>query len=178
MDDRQQRQVISDESLDRELVALLDAEVSTGFVARVRERVNGQPLSRRSWLADRWIAVAALIVVMITGAALWFKRPAPAVAADQPSLSRVVEAVVEPSPVRTDDAVATAPPQRSVEVLISPTESAIIQRLLIAARDARLTPGVSPADEPSSLDPPMPIVIEPITVAPLVTADIEVGAQQ
>ena len=176
MDERKQRQAISDESLDRELVALLDAEVSTGFVARVRERVNAQPLSRRSWLADRWVAVAALIVVMITGAALWFRRPAPAVAAD--SLSRVVEPVVEPSPVRTDEVVATAPPQRSVEVLISPTESAIIQRLLIAARDARLTRGVNPADEPSSLDPPMPIVIEPITVAPLVTADIEVGAQQ
>ena len=34
-----------------------------------------------------------------------------------------------------------------------------------------------PLDD-TSANPPMPIVIEPITVAPLVTADLELGAQR
>jgi hypothetical protein len=183
MAEHDDNQALSDDELDRELAALLDAEVPPDFVARVRERVSAQPLRGRSWLAGGWIAVAASIVVVvgiITGTSFWLTPPAPAVVvAGRPSLPPVAPSVVEPQPVHTDAGVASPPPQRrSVEMLISPAESAIVQRLLIAARDASLNPGASPADDASPLGPPMPIVIEPITVAPLMTADIEVGAQQ
>jgi hypothetical protein len=32
--------------------------------------------------------------------------------------------------------------------------------------------------EGAALEPPLPIVIEPITIAPLLTADLELGEQQ
>ena len=179
MDDEQQRQVMTDESLDRELAALLQAEVPPDFTARARARVAAQPLAGRWWLTGRWVAAVASIAVIVAGAALWFGRTAPPAVADRPSSPPVAQSVVEPAPsVQTDGRAATPPQQRPVEVLISPAESAIVQRLLMAARGASPNSDASPADEASALDPPMPIVIDPISVAPLVTADIEVGAQQ
>jgi hypothetical protein len=169
---------LNGDPLDREIDALLQVEPSAQFAARVRARVDAQPISHDSWPAGQWLAVAVSIVVIVAGMAWWFERPAPAVVADQYSSLPVARSVLEPAPVRTNAPPTISAPRRSTEVLVSPTESATVERLLIVARNARRNPSARPAEEAASLNPPMPIVIEPITVEPLMTADIERGAQQ
>lgn len=103
--------------IDREIDALLDAEPSPDFVARVRAAVDARPIAGWDWSAGwRWMAIAASLaaVVMLS---LWGARVAPP---------------LPPRPI---------------------------------------------VPEFAALEPPPPIVIEPITIAPLLTADAS-GEQQ
>lgn len=168
--------MVEHDPIDREIDTLLDVEPSPGFVARVRASVEGESIAPRGWLTARWFVVAAATAaaVIIVSAALWFDRPLRVLVVRQTSLQPIPAAVVEPSSIR---ASATPEPATSPEVLVSPAEAALFQRLLVAARDARIEPAPD-IREDAPLNPPMPIVIDSITVAPLVTADLELGAQQ
>ena len=75
--------------------------------------------------------------------------------------------------------MAPAPPRvPSVRVLVSPADAAGLRFLVSALRDGRLDPDVLPTSG-DELGPPMPLVIEPITVEPLVAAaDVESGVLQ
>ena len=165
--------MVEHDPIDREIDALLDAEPSPDFVARVRARVEGESIASRRWLTVRWALGAAAIVAAVAavGITVWFGRSSPALVVRQRPPQPTPTAVVESPSIRA------SAPTPSPEVVVSPTESALIQRLLVAARDARVRPGLN-LREDAPLNPPLPIVIEPITVAPLVTADLELGAQQ
>jgi hypothetical protein len=173
-------QTLNGDALDREIDALLQVEPSPEFVARVRARVEAQSIAPRTWLAGRWIAVAAAAVAVVIGIAVWtatVSRPAPQVTVGDripsvpPSRQTAEVRAVTAEPVTPDE--RRSPPQ----LLVSPAESAGLQSLLAAVSEGRFDSNVISADD-ASVNPPMPIVIEPITVAPLVTADLELGAQQ
>jgi hypothetical protein len=105
--------------IDREIDALLDAEPSPDFVARVRAAVDARPIAGWGWSAAwRWMAVTASVVALILMFSLW-------------------RAQVAPVPL----------PRPNVP-------------------------------EGAALEPPAPIVIEPIAIAPLLTADLKLGEQQ
>ena len=162
--------------IDREIDALLDVEPSPEFVARVRARVDGESMTLRGWLTTRWLAgAAAIVAALIVVSAMWFDRPAPVLIVREVPPVPIPNAVVEPPSMRAE--ARPAAPAPSPEVLISPAESALLQRLLVAAREARVEPAPDLRRD-APLNPPMPIVIEPLDVPPLVTADLKLGAQQ
>jgi hypothetical protein len=164
------------DGIDREIDALLDVEPSPDFVARVRARVDGESMTRRGWLTARWLAgAAAIVAALIVVSAMWFDRPAPVLVVREVPPVPIPNAVVEPPSTRAE-ARPTASAQ-SPEVLVSPAESALLQRLLVAAREARIEPAPD-LQRDAPLNRPMPIVIEPLDVPPLVTADLKLGAQQ
>jgi hypothetical protein len=127
---------------------------------------------------------------VIMAIALWVSRPqpgpapepSPAQAGQAPSIAEPIVPPVLPPPavaVPAGPRQAAAPsPSPVPEVVVSPSESAGLRFLLSALREGRLDPGALPADldETGSA---MPIVIEPITVEPLVAAaDLESGVSQ
>ena len=104
--------------IDREIDALLDAEPSPDFVARVRAAVDARPIAGWGWSTGwRWMAIAASLVAAVVMLSLWGARVAPP---------------LPPRPI---------------------------------------------VPEFAALEPPPPIVIEPITIVPLLTADAS-GEQQ
>ena len=110
--------MVEPDPLDREIDALLDVEPSPDFIARVRATVDAHPVAGRGWLAARWLAVAASIIVLVVISSVWRGQ-------------------IFPAP----------PPPPNVP-------------------------------ESAALAPPAPIVIEPITITPLLTANLELGEQQ
>ena len=171
---------MSDELLDRELAALLSVEPSPAFVARVRVHVASQERTPVSWLNARGLALAVVLVVAV-GAAVAIRTgqsryvdSSQARAGEQPAFvipqqtSRVTALPAQPS-------AHPAP-----EVLISPSESRVVERLLIAARGTVVAPDAHSFEETdATLLPPMPIDIAPIRLEPLAAvAEIESGAVQ
>jgi len=171
--------MVEHDPIDREIDALLDAEPSPDFVARVRARVEGESIAPRTWLTGRWLVVAAATAaaVIIVSAALWFDRSSHPLVVGQTPPQSITTRVVESPSIRAEispGSPATPPPP---QVLVSPAEGALLQRLLVAARDARVEPSPNLPDD-APLNPPLPIVIEPIHVEPLLAAELEPGAQQ
>lgn len=164
--------------IDREIDALLDVEPSPDFVARVRERVEGESMTHRAWLPGRWLIGAAAIAaaLIVVNVARWSDRPVPVLVVRESPPVPIPNAAVEPPSIRAEGRPAMPAP--FPEVLVSPAEAALVQRLLVAAREARVEPAPDPGlDAP--LNPPMSIAIEPIMVEPLLVADhLEPGAQQ
>jgi hypothetical protein len=171
---------LGDDTLDREIDSLLQVEPSPEFVARVRVLTEAQSMAPRTWLTGRWIAVATAAAAVVIGIGVWtasVSRPASPV-----MIAQRTAPVSPPRPTAGVPAVpaepATPVERESVpQVLVSPAESAGLQSLLVAVREGRFDANAISTDD-TSANPPMPIVIEPITVAPLVTADLELGAQQ
>ena len=181
MVDQNSNEAMSDDELERELRALLDVEPSPGFAARVRTDVHADAIAD-VWLTGRWIAVAAAAVVIVGVSAWMFTRPTQplanhaAVASQQVSSAPPVQLLEAPAvPLSPQQRAASA--ARVPEVVVSTRESAGLRYLLAALRDGRLDSSVMPKDETDVTD--MPIVIEPITLEPLVeAADLETGAGQ
>ena len=181
MDEHKHDQAVSDETLDRELAALLQVEPSPEFVARVRTDVSADAIAD-VWLTGRWIAVAAAAVVIV-GVSAWMATrstqpltsPVAIVSQQVPSVPSVRSLA---PPAVPSSAPQTAAPGASIpEVVVSPRESAGLRYLLAALREGRLDSSAMPSDETAVTD--MPIVIDPITVEPLVAAaDLETGAGQ
>ena len=196
MVDQNSNEAMSDDELERELRALLDVEPSPGFAARVRTDVHADAIAD-VWLTGRWIAVAAAAVVIVGVSAWMFTRPTQplanhaAVASQQVSSAPPVQLLEAPAvPLSPQQRAASsvrwhcgfpgtraASAARVPEVVVSTRESAGLRYLLAALRDGRLDSSVMPKDEIDVTD--MPIVIEPITLEPLVeAADLETGAGQ
>jgi hypothetical protein len=180
MVDQHSNEGMSDDELERELRALLDVELSPDFVARVRTDVHADAIVD-VWLSGRWNAVAAAAVVIVGVSAWMATRPtqpltSPAAVVSQqvpsvPSVQSLAPAVPSSAPQ------TAAPAARVPEVVVSPRESAGLRYLLAALREGRLDSSAMPSDETAVTD--MPIVIDPITVEPLVAAaDLETGAGQ
>jgi hypothetical protein len=181
MVDQNSNEAMSDDELERELRALLDVEPSRDFVARVRTDVHADAIAD-VWLTGRWIAVAAAAVVIV-GVSAWMATrsgqpltsPAAIVSQQVPSVPSVRSLA---PPAVPSSAPQTAAPAASIpEIIVSPRESAGLRYLLAALREGRLDSSAMPNDETAVTD--MPIVIDPITVEPLVAAaDLETGAGQ
>jgi hypothetical protein len=181
MVEQNSNEALSDDELERELRALLDVEPSPDFVARVRTDVHADAIAD-VWPTGRWIAVAAAAVVIVS-VSVWIATrsvqpltsPAAIVSQQVPSVPSVQS--LAPPAVPSSAAQTAAPAARVPEVVVSPRESAGLRYLLAALRDGRLDSAAMPSDHGDVVD--MPIVIEPITVEPLVAAaDLETGAGQ
>lgn len=181
MVDQDSNEAMSDDELERELRALLDVESSPDFVARVRTDVHADAIAD-VWLTGRWIAVAAAAVAIV-GVSAWMATrstqpltsPADIVSQQVPSVPSVQS--LAPHAVPSSAPQTAAPAANVPEVVVSPRESAGLRYLLAALREGRLDSSAMPSDETAVTD--MPIVIDPITVEPLVAAaDLETGAGQ
>jgi hypothetical protein len=169
---------LTDDRLTREIDALMDVHPSPEFIARIRTRVDGEPI-RSGWFGTRLLAcasVAACLGAFIVTWANWPERReesrAPLVAAI-PTSAAPIERQSKPPVI-----AMAAPRSESVRVLVSPAEAAGLRYLVSALRDGRVDPEVLP-DTSEDLGPPMPLVIEPIIVEPLVSAaDVESGVLQ
>jgi hypothetical protein len=172
---------LTDEGIDRAIAELLDVRPSGDFVARVRTRIEGEPVAAPGW-SSHWIAAAAATASLIVIAVVWWPRPAAhapeaALAVAEPPI--VVVATPSPAapavasvPSRTRE-VASAP-----SVVVSPTEAAGLRVFMSAIRNGHLDSTVLPPDSGDAGEP-MPIVIEPMAVEPLLSAgDLEIGELQ
>ena len=175
--------VMGDE-LDRALEALLSVEPSPDFVARVRAGVSADAIAA-DWLTGRLVAMAAAVGAVMVGVWLFMGTQAtpppaaPIVAQRLPSAPGIapVEPAVNPPVKSTPIAQTIAAAPSAPDVIVSPRESAGLRYLLAALRDERLDSAVMPGEQSDAAD--TPIVIEPLTVEPLVAAaDLETGASQ
>lgn len=182
---------LSDETLEREIEAVLGVDPSPEFLSKVRARIADERM-REGWLSFgswRWASVLAGVMVVASG--LWFMR-GPAVTVNI-AHNKAVPAV-EPSPAGPP-VVSAAPgqagpgvtrvvrrersPQRqaaaSQEVVISPDDAAALRQLVaaITARqvEARDIPELGMESAP--LPPLDEIVVEPITISPLAALEGE-----
>lgn len=198
MDERRQDTSLTDEGIDRALGELLHVAPSVDFVARVRTRIDNEPASS-GWLGTRFVVVAAAVACFGVGVAIWTtigdgEQPLqpPVLSVAQAPVKTPVTPEVPSSPTANTgpavDAAVPAAPQTRVAsslqeaplppVLVSPAEIEALRYFVSALREGRVDPGTLPADT-GELESPMPIVIEPITVEPLLTAgDIEIGELQ
>ena len=178
MDEYRPQRALTDEALDRAVHELLDVEPSADFVARVRTRVERNP-SPSVWFGTRWVAIATAAAFVL--AVVLFRVSRPEQAPPRPELSVAQAPATAATPPRDDvqtPAAALAPAAPSVEVLVSPAEAAGLRYLIAAVRDGQFDSDAQPASS-EQLEPPMPLVIEPLTVEPLASvADIETGVLQ
>jgi len=176
---------VKGDELDRALEALLNVEPSPDFVARVRADVSADAIAA-DWLTGRLVAMAAAVGAVMVGVWLFMGTQAtpplpaaPIVAQRLPSAPGIapVEPAVNPPVKSTPIAQTIAAAPSAPDVVVSPREFAGLQYLLAALRDERLDSAVMPGEQSDAAD--TPIVIEPLTVEPLVAAaDLETGASQ
>lgn len=64
---------LSDEELDRELAAALNADPAPEFLARVRTRIGAEPTPQRRWLLAPWPTwmAATTVVVLAAAVGIW-----------------------------------------------------------------------------------------------------------
>jgi hypothetical protein len=175
---------MTDEAFDREVDRLLNVQPSRNFVARVRARIDREPIRAR-WFGVREMATAgAAVVIVIVG--IWMAQSGPGHIDDQPVANVNAEGIPPmkeergarlsagtPIPSRSAATSPTAP-----SVLISPDDAIGLRHLVSALRDGALDPQVLPTVA-GEAEPPMPIVIEPMTVEPLLSAsEIQIGELQ
>lgn len=182
MDEYRPQRALTDEAVDRAVHELLDVEPSADFVARVRTRIERNP-SPSVWFSTRWMAIATAAAFVL--AIVLFRVSRPDQTLPPPELSVAQAPAIAATPrveIPRDDvqtpAAALAPAAPSVEVLVSPAEAAGLRYLIAAVRDGQFESNAQPASG-EQLEPPMPLVIEPLTVEPLASvADIDTGVLQ
>jgi hypothetical protein len=195
--DGHEHDTLSDDALAREIEAALDVDPSPEFQARVRARVATERI-QSGWSGPFTWATVALAGAAVAVLGVWLVRTTPDPAPDR--APRVAEApapladVAPPSVAPAED-LATGPrvvPVASVprleapmrtprpEVVISRQEGADLQRLIDAIASRRLPPAALPDwDSPATpLDPIDEIVLEPITLSPIVRLDNVEGVRQ
>ena len=189
--------MFSEQDVDRELKAALSVSPSPDFEARVLRRVEAD---RPSHWRQRygWLAAAAAIVI-VAGVFYAFNRTSTAsptqiveqttprggvvTAVREPPVSRPeVQIIPEPprvQAVRTRrsaprSAVRTEPGTGEPEVIVPLNQMAAVRRFVRAVNEGRIDAPVEPQQGP--LAPPeilaiVPIVVEPIVLAPVVPAE-------
>jgi hypothetical protein len=189
MDEHRQDSPLTDEEVDRAIGELLDVEPSPDFVARVRTRIDGERIAPR-WFDWRLVpvsaAIASLLVIVVVWSAGKNGEPPP-----QPQAVSVAPAppepakptAVTPQAVNAGTAAVAAPGRNEPNeappaVLVSRAEVEGLRYFVSALREGRLDANALPS-ESGDLEEPMPIVIEPITVEPLLSAgDTQSGELQ
>ena len=174
---------LNDAALDQEIEALLAAEPSPDFVARVRSRVAEEPASRsRGW---RWpIAAAATAVAMVVVVAVWPRsepyllpvQSAPHLTSSvpAPAVTRPAEAPVLAA-VRGQTAHVAQAPRQSIElalprVIIADNEKQAFAMFVMNVREGRT--GVP---LPAAPDRSQPMKVEETAVVPVpIAAPIEI----
>jgi len=199
--DAQRRDQVTDEALDRELQALLDAGPSPDFVARVRTRLANEPSASRAWFGTWRIfgyAIASAVIAFIAVAVSREVRDS-ASSSQPPLVSRTVTLPAAPAPMlrgrtRPDvDHAAVARPRAAAahnappatpaqpEILIDPREAATLRALIFGTRNGRidLRP-VLAATTPAvmELPPVTDIEIPAITIDPIAPGTGEEGVRQ
>jgi hypothetical protein len=175
---------LSDDALEREIEAVLAVDPSPEFRTRVRARVAIEQVRVRCWRSPAWAglsfaaAAAGLIVMWI----IW--SPAPSVVETPRIAERAVrkkapvpEVVTSESPVirverrtPTQDRRREPPIANPAEVLVSPHDAVALRQLVAAVASQRLEPTAFPefGVEPAALAAIEDIVVEPITLSPIV----------
>jgi hypothetical protein len=175
MDEHRQDFPLTDNEVDRALGELLDVEPSPDFVARVRTRIDGEPVAPR-WLGWRLVPVGAALASLLVIAVVWSagkKSEDP----PQPPATLITQAPVNPVVVpppqtlnaNAPEVAAPSPIEPSPTVLVSRAEVEGVRYFVSALREGRLDANALPS-ESGDPEEPMPIVIEPITVEPLLSA--------
>jgi len=170
---------MTDESVDRAIGQLLDVEPSADFVARVRTRVEDEPM-RSPWFGGYWLVTAVATACLLVIAATWPHAPEPTPAPASPVVETAAPKVISRVEAQPRESVTRATPrvESFPPVVVSPAEAAGLRYLMSAVRDGSLGPDVLPAAS-DDLEPTMPLVIEPMTIEPLVSAaDLEPGVLQ
>ena len=163
---------MNDDRLAREIDALINVQPSPEFVARVRTRLESEPLRARA-LPTRWMLVSAAALSLVVLLAWWNEAPvAPGSARDSRVADILLDQLDVPPLLREP---TSGSPQRGSEVLVSPREAAGVRLLLTAVREGRIDSDVLP---PVVADA-TPITIDPIVIEPLVAAaDFDAGGAQ
>jgi hypothetical protein len=174
---------LNDAALEHEIEALLAAEPSSDFLARVRSRVAEESMSGgRGW---RWpvAAVAATVAVAVVGIGLWQPAQQPV-----PPAARMTASVKDSVPPPGADleahsvprqAVSVVTPRRSIDialpaVMIAESESRAFAMLVRTAPKtqfdfASATPAMTPV-EVDEIPRMQPVALNPIEIEPLVKA--------
>lgn len=182
--DAHRSDAMNGDAIDRELQDLLAIEPSPAFAGRVRARIAGEQ-TRASWLTWRRVAfVSAGIAVLAVAAVVTMRAPESGRSAiahsptTTPTNTAPVVARHDGSPsVPLDasrvDASNRRPLAHSGNAIAPRAEVRGMQRLLTMAaqQDATLAAmfDVPVHSAESPLSEPTPIVIEPLTIAPLAT---------
>jgi hypothetical protein len=192
---------LSDDALEREIEAALGVEPSPEFLPRVRARIASQYV--QEWwprMGPRsWATAAVLMATMAAGSA-WILRsplpdagghialaPPPAVSVDPAPQTPVEDGVppivdVRGTIARSETVTPPRPPASKAEgaVLVSPAEADALEYLASALIARRIGPSAVPDldSAPVPLSPIEEIVLEPISVSPLVRLDSEEGVRQ
>ena len=181
---------LTDEAVDREIDRLLNVQPSGDFMARLRTRIDRERVRTR-WFGARETVIAGTGVIVVVILALWLPRSQPvrvdhrALVEDQPVATGNVKNL---PPIGSDrhlqGAARVSVPPRAVQspagasVVISRDDVRGLRHFVSALRDGHLDPAVVPTDG-DEREPPMPIVIKPMTVEPLLSAsDIQIGELQ
>jgi len=202
--DAQQRDEMSDASIDRDLQALLATDPSPAFVARVRTQITTEAATSRRWFGA-WssvLAVAATMAVVIVtlfgyrgnhrrnvsdhpAALSTLPIPVSRSAAGVGSLVAGLQgSVLDRLPRRSREmsvavprAIASAEP----EVLVDPREAAALRGLIFGVRDGRIDlAAVVNASTPAvmQLPPAAGIDISAITIEPIAPGTGEEGVRK
>lgn len=205
--DAQRLDEMSDAALDRGLQALLAADPSPDYVARVREQIANAPARSRPWFSV-WTLVAAIAIAIVIVAA---SRVGPGSApnnvrsflptrplADSGAGFGVGSLISEVRPVGTDQPrleradrhqpaarLIEATPERLAvaepEVLVDPREAAALRAVIFGTRDGRLDLApVIKASTPAVMElPPLgDIEIPTITIEPIAPGTGEEGVRK
>lgn len=158
--------------VDAELRRVLAVEPSPDFVARVRQRVLREQMTRGSWTAGWLLAASAALVAISAGALSLLTPPVPdakpRVPVSRPSdivLPLEPNLTVRADPARVRKSVAR-PPARGrasapeAEVLFDNGQRIAIERLMELARSGTVVDLPDPPEQ-------APLAIAPLSVSPI-----------
>ncbi len=192
---------VSDDALEREIEAALGVEPSRDFLPRVRARIASERVRERwPWMGPwSWATAGGLMAVVVAGS-VWILRlplpdagdrialaPPPAVSVDL--TPQTPEADGAPPVMDLPGTMAASEPMTSPRplarkaedtVLVSPAEADALDYLVSALVTRRVEPSAVPDldSAPAPLSPIDEIVLEPISLSPLVRLDSEEGVRQ
>jgi hypothetical protein len=179
--DADQRPMIPDATIDRELQALLAIEPSPEFGARVRTRLGDDPVRRVWWFPRARVAAAAAAVVIV---AVVVTRSV----SEAPVIERSAESIAQPEsqPVAFLKARPFQPllpvlpvlpvlplqpllPSHEPDILIDARESSALRALIRRVSDGQIDLGLIVSAAPGVMDltPLEDVSIEPIVIVPL-----------
>jgi hypothetical protein len=196
--DSHKHEELRDELLEREIEAALDVDPSPEFLARVRTRISDERAQRWPWPGPWAWASAGLLIVAVATASIWIFRsplpdaapqialaPSPAMPGDPGQRSQEEVGTTGMVDVVPWTIAASAPAARQAQdaelrVLVSPVEADALDYLVSALTTRRIEPSAIPdLDSAPALLPPIEeIVLEPISLSPLVRLESEDGVRQ
>jgi hypothetical protein len=197
--DGHRHQELSDEMIESEIEAALGVDPSPEFLPRVRARISGEQVQER-WLWGRpWSWATAGVLMAVAAGSVWILRSPPDagghIALAPPPVVSVGPALrtpegdgappvvgIPPTIAASEPVTPTRPLVRKAEdaVLVSPAEADALNYLVSALITRRVEPSVVPDldSAPVPLSPIDEIVLEPISLSPLVRLDSEEGVRQ